>query len=143
MFQLKQTDRVLDIDKGGGCEKVSAMLDIVVYEEDQLTRSLLQEWLGEAGYRVRLGTRCDASKDAPADLVVVSVYLPKQRGSECVSAIRAAHPGRPMIAISGQFRPGLEAAGAAAQCLGVQQVIAKPLMRDDLLRAVRTVVASS
>ena len=31
------------------------MLEIVLYEEDQLTRSLMQEWLQEAGYRVRAG----------------------------------------------------------------------------------------
>ena len=75
--------------------------------------------------------------------MVVSVYMPKQRGAECLRAIRAAHPGRPMIAISGQFRPGLEAEGAAARALGVQQVVAKPLMRDDLLKAVRAIVGSS
>ena len=32
-------------------------VNIVIYEEDHLTRALLQEWLGEAGYRVRTGTR--------------------------------------------------------------------------------------
>ena len=119
------------------------MLDIVIYEEDQLTRSLMQEWLQEAGYRVWVGTSCNAERDPPADLVVANVYMPKQRGSERMSAIRAAHPGKPMIAISCQFRAGLEAAGAAAHALGVRQVIAKPLMRDDLLRAVQAVVGSS
>jgi DNA-binding response OmpR family regulator len=118
------------------------MLDIVIYEEDQLTRSLLQEWLREAGYQARAGTTCHASRDAVADLVVVSVHNPKQRGGECIGPIRAAHPGRPMIAISGQFRPGLAAEGAAAKTLGVQQVVAKPLLRDDLLKAVRAVIAS-
>jgi two-component system KDP operon response regulator KdpE len=119
------------------------MLDIVIYEEDQLTRSLMQEWLGEAGYRVRVGSNCNAAHDQPGDLVVVNVYMPKQRGAECIRAIRAAHPGRPMIAISCQFRAGLEAQGAAARALGVQQTVAKPLMRDDLLRAVQAIVGSS
>jgi DNA-binding response OmpR family regulator len=115
------------------------MLDIVIYEEDQLTRSLMQEWLREAGFEPRAGSTCNAGRDAPADLVVVSVYNPKQRGAECIDAIRAAHPGKPMIAISGQFRHGVSAEGAAALALGVQQVLAKPLVRDDLLRAVRAV----
>lgn len=119
------------------------MLDVVIYEEDQLTRSLMQEWLREAGYRVRVGTSCNAACDGAADLIVASVYMPKQRGAQCLSAIRAAHPGRPMIAISGQFRPGLEAEGATARALGVQQVVAKPLMRDTLLKAVRAIVGSS
>jgi DNA-binding response OmpR family regulator len=119
------------------------MLEIVIYEEDQLIRSLMQEWLREAGYGVRVGTTGNAQRDEPGDLVVVSVYMPKQRGVQCISAVRAAHPGRPMIAISGQFRPGLEAQGATAQALGVQQTVAKPLMREDLLKAVRAVVGSS
>jgi len=119
------------------------MLDIVIYEEDQLTRSLMQEWLRDAGYGVRVGTSCNADRDQPGDLVVANVYMPKQRGAECLQAIRAAHPGRPMIAISCQFRAGVEAQGAAARALGVQQAIAKPLMRDDLLRAVQAIVGSS
>ena len=53
-------------------------LDIVIYEEDFLTRALLEEWLGEAGYRVRVGNRCNPGADGPCDLVIVSVYMPKQ-----------------------------------------------------------------
>jgi DNA-binding response OmpR family regulator len=36
-------------------------LDIVIYEEDYLTRALLQEWLSQAGYRVRVGRAHDAT----------------------------------------------------------------------------------
>jgi hypothetical protein len=52
------------------------------------------------------------------------------------------HPGTPLIAISGQFLPGLSANGAIAQALGVQQVIAKPLTRLDLMRAVRALLGA-
>jgi DNA-binding response OmpR family regulator len=118
------------------------MLDVVIYEEDHLTRALMQEWLREAGYRVRVGCTCNAARDAPGDVVVVNVSSPKQRGPECLREIRAVHAGRPMIAISAQFRPGLAAAGAAAHSLGVQQVIAKPLVQEELLRAVRAVAST-
>jgi hypothetical protein len=50
------------------------------------------------------------------------------------------HPGTPLIAISGQFLSGLSASGPIAQALGVQQVIAKPLTRIDLLGAVRAII---
>jgi DNA-binding NtrC family response regulator len=114
--------------------------DIVVYEEDSLTRALLQDWLGEAGFRVRFGNSRCASRDAPCDLVIVSVYMPKQAGADCVRGIQAAHPDTPVIAISGQFRAGLAAAGATAQALGVRQVVAKPLNRHDLLGSVRGII---
>jgi DNA-binding response OmpR family regulator len=112
-------------------------LDIVIYEEDYLTRALLQEWLSQAGHRVRIGRAHDAHLDRPADLVIVNVYMPKNAGAQWVRDIQAAHPDTPIIAISGQFRSGLRARGATAQTLGVRWVIAKPLIRADLLDAVR------
>jgi len=116
-------------------------LDILIYEEDHLTRNLLREWLGEAGYRVRNGALREA-QDSPPDLVIASVYMPKQSGSRWVRDVQAAHPGTPLIAISGQFRSGLCAAGPTARALGVQQVIAKPLIRADLLAAVRGMIGT-
>jgi DNA-binding response OmpR family regulator len=104
--------------------------DIVIYEEDSLTRALLEEWLAEAGYRVHLGHARNAPRAAPCDLVIVSVYMPKHAGVQCVREVRAAHRG-------------LEASGATAQALGVQQVVAKPLTRHELLASVRGIIESS
>lgn len=117
-------------------------LDVVIYEEDYLTRALLQEWLSQAGYGVRLGRAHDAKLDRPADLVIANVYMPKDAGAQWVRDIQAAHPDTPIIAISGQFRSGLRAGGATAQSLGVRQVIAKPLVRADLLEAVRSMIGA-
>jgi len=115
-------------------------VDIVIYEEDDLTRGLLGQWLGEAGYRVHFGMPCGTAFDGPADLVIVNVSKPKHAGAQCIGRIQAAHPQTPLIAISAQFRSGLSAAGATAQALGVQQVIAKPLVRADLLDAVQAMI---
>jgi DNA-binding NarL/FixJ family response regulator len=114
-------------------------MDIVIYEEDDLTRALLRQWLTEAGYRVHIGIPC-GSVECTADLVIVNVYMPKHAGAQCIRAIQAAHPNTPIIAISVQFGSGLSAAGAAAQTLGVQLVIAKPLVRAHLLEAVRAAI---
>ena len=104
-------------------------------------RALLEEWLSEAGYRVRAAAPREAQQGS-ADLVIVSVYMPKRVGAQVVREMQAAHPGAPLIAISGQFRSGLSADGAAARTLGVQQVIAKPLTRSDLLDAVRAMIGA-
>jgi DNA-binding response OmpR family regulator len=117
-----------------------AVPDIVIYEEDFLTRSLIKEWLEGAGYRVRIGNRCHPGGDGRCDLVILSVYLPKQAGGECTRDIRSAHAGTPMIAISGHFRSGLRASGSTAQMLRVQQVVAKPLVRQELLESVRGIL---
>lgn len=115
-------------------------MDIVIYEDDYFTRALLEQWLAEAGYCVRLGMQCGAGHAGPADLVIVNVSMPKQGGAQCIRNVQTAHPGTPLIAISGQFRSGLSAAGAAARSLGVQQVIAKPLVRTHLLQAVHGMI---
>jgi DNA-binding response OmpR family regulator len=126
---------------GGG------MSNVMIYEENDLMRGLLAEWLGEAGYRVHAAASHDLqggslADGCPADLVIVSVSMPKHAGAQLVREIQAMHPGTPLIAISGQFLPGLSANGAIAQALGVQQVIAKPLTRIDLLGAVRAIIGT-
>jgi DNA-binding response OmpR family regulator len=118
------------------------MSTIVIYEENDLMRALLEEWLREAGYLVHGNASHDLPSGGLADLVIISVYMPKHIGAQLVCKIRAIHPGAPVIAISGQFFPGLTANGAIAQTLGVQQVIAKPLIRTDLLAAVRALIGS-
>ena len=101
--------------------------------------ALLTEWLTEAGYEVRPEVPADPHRADAADLVILSVYMPKHAGA-LVRRIQASHPGTPVIALSGQFRSGLSAAGATADALGVQQVIAKPLTRAALLEAVRAMI---
>jgi CheY-like chemotaxis protein len=116
------------------------MSGIVIYEENDLMRALLEEWLSQAGYRVRTAAPGDVRGGEAADLVIASLYMPKHAGAEMVREIQAAHPGTPVIAISGQFRSGLPPVGAAAHALGVQQVLAKPLFRADLLEAVHAMI---
>jgi len=118
------------------------MSGIVIYEENDLMRALLKEWLSEAGYRVREAVPRGAEHAAKEDLVIASVYMPKQAGAQLVREVQAAHPGTPLIAISGQFCSGLSAAGTTAQMLGVQRVLAKPLSRSDLLEAVRAIIGA-
>ena len=64
------------------------------------------------------------------------------RRTSALRGIQEAHPETPVIAISGQFRPGLAAAGATAQKLRVRQVVAKPLVRKELLESVRGIIGS-
>ena len=118
------------------------MSKIVIYEENDLMRALLEEWLSEAGYLVHAAASHEPPSGGLADLVIVSVYMPKHAGVQLVSKIQAIHPGVPVIAISGQFFAGLTANGAIAQSLGVQQAIAKPLNRMDLLTAVRALIGA-
>jgi DNA-binding response OmpR family regulator len=116
------------------------MSRIVIIEHDPLMRSLLAEWLTAEGYCVHGLADDHAQTPPPADLVIVDVYMPRCLGAERLRAARHIYPEAPIIAISGQFRPGLDGAGPTAQALGVDRVIAKPFGRKALLDAVRSVV---
>ena len=72
--------------------------------------------------------------------MIIDLHMPRQSGVEVVRAVQRARPGTPVIAISAQFRPGLDRSSWAAQALGVRQLIAKPFTREDLLEAVRAVI---
>jgi CheY-like chemotaxis protein len=114
-------------------------LGIVIIEEDKLMRELLVEWLSAEGYSVRAVASKDAQVRDTSDLVIVDVYMPRHEGANRLRAVKAAYPETPLIAISGQFRPGLVGSCIAA-ALGVRQVIAKPFTRRELLAAVHGVI---
>lgn len=111
------------------------MLNVAVYEDNDLMRSLMSEWLEEAGYRL-------AAAGGLANLVIASVSMPRQSGVQRIREIQSRHPGVPVIAVSAHARAGLSTVGAAADLLGVQRVIAKPLAREDLLEAVRAMIGA-
>jgi DNA-binding response OmpR family regulator len=116
------------------------MASIVIIEEDDLMRGLLKEWLTAAGYAVRVQRLHEPPAANGADLVIVDLYMPRQAGAEVVRAVQQKHPGTPLIAISAQFRPGLDSSWWAARALGVRHLIAKPFTREDLLGAVHGLI---
>ncbi len=103
-------------------------------------RALMQEWLLGAGYQVQVEVPPATEPARKADLAIVSIYMPKCAGARLLQEVQTAHPGKPVIALSGQFRGGLSTAGATARSLGVEQAIAKPLTRDTLLGAVNAMI---
>jgi DNA-binding response OmpR family regulator len=117
---------------------LDTMTTIAIYEPDDFMKSLLVEWLSEAGYYVHESRVPE--RTAAVNLVIVSIQMPKHGGVGVIQAMREIHPGTPLIALSSQFRSGLSSNGAAAQALGVTRVLAKPLTRNELLAAVQGVV---
>src|SRR5450631_3334570 len=83
------------------------MSSIVVIEEDKLMRGLLIEWLSAEGYSVRVAALGNTQAADKVDLVIVDVYMPRYEGAKTLRAVKAVYPETSLIAISGQFRPGL------------------------------------
>jgi DNA-binding response OmpR family regulator len=101
---------------------------VVIHEEDDLIRGLLERWLGEAGYALRR-----EAHEAPC-LVVANV--PSPRGAQAlIESLRSVYAA-PILVLSGRFRRGLAGSAEAARRLGVKKVLPKPFTRKELLSAV-------
>jgi DNA-binding response OmpR family regulator len=116
---------------------------IVLIEHDLLMRRLLKEWLTAAGYAVREAPLRNGTNHDGIDLIIVDVYMPRESGARIIRAVQRTYPGAPIIAISGQFRPGLAHSGSAARALGARRLLPKPFSREDLLSTVRDVIEQS
>jgi DNA-binding response OmpR family regulator len=111
---------------------------IAIYERDRLMRDLLREWLTAAGYTVR-DSRLDGDPITP-ELAIVGVETPNPGSEVLIQVLQRNYPGMPIIALSGWARSGLCSNGAAAHALGVAGLLAKPLLRHELLMAVDGVI---
>lgn len=110
---------------------------VVVVEADDLLRQLLERWLREAGYAVRLDGA--AAREPAPSVVVAAVAAPQQAAAE-VQALQLRYHA-PIVLLSARFRAGLAGSGDVAQRLGVRRVLPKPFSRKELLAAVHHAIA--
>ena len=110
---------------------------VVIQEEDDLIRQLLERWLREAGYTVGLvepkARRAKRPEEVPR---LVILNLPSPRGSQpLIDALRQVYAA-PILVLSARFRRGLDGSAEAAHRLGVRKVLPKPFTREEFLAAI-------
>jgi two-component system chemotaxis response regulator CheY len=94
--------------------------------------------VGEAGNGVEALAFLAKEK---VDVILTDLYMPKMDGLTLVRAVRTGPAPRPrIIAVSGSPNLGKEAALEAARVLGADAILLKPLARDQLIKAIRSVV---
>jgi CheY-like chemotaxis protein len=123
------------------------MTKILVIDDDDLVRETLQQILVRDGFDVVVAKdgRDGITKftSARPDLVVTDVIMPDTDGIETVLALRQVSPNVPIIAVSGGGRARAMEFLAAAQKLGANMVLAKPVRRAELLAAVNQLLGTS
>ena len=105
---------------------------VLIQEEDDQIRELLERWLGEAGYAV------SATGEERPCLVIANVPSPR-RAQALIQSLQEY--AAPIIVLSGRFRRGLAGSAEAARRLGVKKVLPKPFTRKELLAAVAASLA--
>jgi CheY-like chemotaxis protein len=111
---------------------------VLVVEDEESVRNVLQTMLRRAGYEVLAAGSCDealaaeSGHAAPIDLLLADVVLPRATGTETALRIRQRRPSIGVLLISG--RAQIEPSELSVADAGF---LPKPFTRSQLLDAVR------
>jgi CheY-like chemotaxis protein len=118
---------------------------ILVVDDDPGTRKVMQQVLEPLGYAVTVagnGTEALRSfQQQPVDLVITDLIMPEADGFELIAHLRKNFRNLEIIAISGGGHLGADTYLTIARGLGVDVVLQKPITRDNLVMAIKTVEA--
>ncbi len=125
------------------------MASILLVEDDDNVRDILQKTLAGAGYEVEVASNGQVALAAyrrhASDVVITDLVMPEKDGLETIMDLRRLDPAVKIIAMSGGGRtlgPGqlyLE----LARSFGALQVLAKPFTSEALLKAVSDVLGAA
>jgi two-component system, chemotaxis family, chemotaxis protein CheY len=111
---------------------------VLVIDDEAAVRAALCATLSDAGCAVteaRDGAEAlEILSKAPADAVLMDIYMPLQDGFEAIRELRRVAPAVKIIAISGGSRGDFDPL-KAAEMLGADRTLRKPFGTDDLLGA--------
>ena len=109
---------------------------ILVVDDEPAERGLIRGVLEDAGYEVIEAADGKEAESVLAacevDLIVTDIVMPEQEGLQTIRWVRKNRPGLKIVAISGSGGPHLH----AAELMGADAVLRKPLTRDILLQVV-------
>ena len=117
------------------------MASILVIEDDEMVRELLQEILTRAGYDVteasdgEVGIRLYRKKQP--DVVITDLIMPNKEGIETIMELRRDFPDVKIIAIAGGGHASPTRYLKMAEQLGAQRTLAKPFLPKQILDAVQ------
>jgi CheY-like chemotaxis protein len=118
---------------------------VLVVEDDELVRVLIDEVLAPLGYRVLItASGDDALKTSdsfpgPVDLLLTDVVMPGMNGRQLAEVMRTRRPGIKVLFMTGYTRDALSTQGILEPGVAL---IHKPLRAGTLARQIRQVLDS-
>ncbi len=121
------------------------MARILVFDDDQDMREAVRGILEEAGHDVEEASNGEHGinlfREEPSDIVITDIRMPEKSGNETIMELRSEFPRVKIIAMSGGGTVGADLYMQVARKLGADFAITKPFAPDELLSAVRALVA--
>ena len=139
---LPKEDALTPVDTGTIRKEPGEYLLLVVDDDDAL-RLTLRDTLADEGYTVSAAAdgyeAMELIQKIKFDLVLTDIVMPNVSGFEVLTFVKEKTPETKVIMITGftDLKLAME-----AKKLGATDFIAKPFMRDDLLRTIKVVLAS-
>jgi DNA-binding NtrC family response regulator len=122
------------------------MASILVLDDDDLVRDVLQNALEREGHQVlaaRDGRKgLEIVRSQPVDLAIVDIIMPEKGGIETIMEIHREFPGLKTVVITGKVNVDLEPFIRLTRQFGVRQLIQKPFDLRDVLGTVRQILLS-
>ncbi|MCK4728855.1 MAG: response regulator [Desulfobacterales bacterium] len=120
------------------------MARILVIDDDDQIRAMLQQVLQREGYEVieaadgKPGMRL--FRERGAELIITDIIMPEKEGLETIMELRRDFPSVKIIAMSGGGHVSPKEYLYLAKKLGAQHTLCKPFTRQEILRAIRDVL---
>ena len=118
---------------------------ILVVDDEQAVRTLLELMLAGDGHQVELAASgqagIDAVSDNPFDLVLVDLLMPGKDGMRTIAEIRRIAPLLPIIAMSGLSPAHETTAAYSPTAPSAIHWLHKPFRPDHLRQVVQTALA--
>jgi CheY-like chemotaxis protein len=114
---------------------------ILIIDDDVQILNMLRQILEREGYEVVSAINGNEGirlyREKPTDLIITDLIMPEKDGIETIMELRRDFPDVKIIAISGGGRSHPRPYLNSAKELGAQYAFAKPVKREELLKAVR------
>lgn len=123
------------------------MAKVLLIEDEEGLRRLVQRMLHEAGHEVLLA--CGSVnglrlwRPHKIDLVVADLGLPGRGGLETIIELRTLEPSLPITVISGRGKEDLIDLMTGAGLMSSVRIVSKPFTAEELLAAVRQTLGTS
>ena len=114
---------------------------VLVIDDDEFVRIVLQSILGGAGYDVLLAEEgragLEAARERSPDIIITDLVMPEVDGLEVIRSLVAGGSQVPILAMSGGTRIDSQDGLKLALSLGAAGACEKPFDPDDILDLVR------
>lgn len=121
------------------------MARILVIDDNPEFREILRIHLSTQGHETVLAEDGEQGlavlETSVIDIVLTDILMPQRDGVEVLRTAKKRWPALPVIAISGGGWIGATELLGMAERLGADQVLTKPVRREDLLRTVDSALA--